>query len=280
METYMPRPRHFRPVALLTDFGHSDAFAGILKGVILSIHPEARIVDLCHGVPSRDIGHGAHVLETSLDYFPKQTIFCTVVDPGVGTSRRAVLVETRDYFLVGPDNGVLWPAAVRNTVKRVIHLTRSRYFLDRVSATFHGRDIFAPVAAHLSAGVDPGAFGPEVSGLIPFNFPEPEPDGNEWILGVRHIDTFGNIGLHLTRERFLAFAEQGFRVRIGQTEITGHYETYGAAPENVPFLVTDSAGFMEIALKNGHAASQFGIGKQDRVVLTAGGKDTISKNIE
>jgi hypothetical protein len=276
----MSRSKVFRPIALLTDFGHTDAFAGILKGVILSIHPAARIVDLCHGVRPQDIGHGAHLLDTSLDYFPKETIFCTVVDPGVGTSRRAVLVETRDYFLVGPDNGVLWPAATRNTIRRVIHLARSRFFLPRVSATFHGRDIFAPVAAHLSAGIDPGEFGPEVSGLTRFNFPEPEPFEDGWIIGVRHIDTFGNIGLNLAREQFLPFAAQGFRVRIGQTEITGHYDTYAAAPEKIPFLVTGSAGFMEIAVKNGHAASQLGIGKKDRVVLTAGGKDTVSENVE
>lgn len=274
----MSRSKVFRPIALLTDFGHTDAFAGILKGVILSIHPAARIVDLCHGVRPQDIGHGAHLLDTSLDYFPKETIFCTVVDPGVGTSRRAVLVETRDYFLVGPDNGVLWPAATRNTIRRVIHLTRSRYFLPRVSATFHGRDIFAPVAAHLSAGIDPGAFGPEVSRLTPFIFPEPDPFEDGLILCIRHIDTFGNIGLNLTWEQFKPFAEQGFVLRINQTAVTRYCRTYAAAPEKDPFLVTGSAGFMEIAVKNGHAASQLGVGKQDPVVLTAGAKKTISEN--
>ncbi len=122
-----------------------------------------------------------------------------------------------------------------------------------------------------------------MSGLTRFDFPEPEPFGAGLILGVRHIDTFGNIGLNLTREQFLPFAAQGFQVCIGQTEITGHYDTYGTAPENVPFLVTDSAGFMEIAVKNGHAASQLGICKQDKVVLTvltAGKKDMISENGE
>ncbi|MFN2435929.1 MAG: S-adenosyl-l-methionine hydroxide adenosyltransferase family protein [Desulfotignum sp.] len=259
----MPYSTVLRPIALLTDFGHTDAFVGILKGVILSIHPEARIVDLCHGVSHQDIGHGAHLLDISLDYFPRGTIFCAVVDPGVGTTRRAVLVETRDYFLVGPDNGMLWPAASRNNICRVIHLTRSRYFLPRVSATFHGRDIFAPVAAHLSAGIDPGAFGPEVSGLTRFAFTEPEPFEDGLILSIRHIDTFGNVGLNLTLEQFMPFVEHGFLMQINQTKINRYYDTYAAAPEKTFFVIADSAGFVEIAIKNGHAASQLDVDKQD-----------------
>ncbi len=270
MKEILPQPTDIGPIALLTDFGHTDAFAGILKGVILSVNPKARIVDLCHGVPPQDIGHGALLLDTSLDYFPGGTIFCAVVDPGVGSSRRAVLVETTDYFLVGPDNGVLWPAASRNKIRRVIHLTKSRYFLSRVSATFHGRDIFAPVAAHLSIGTDPGAFGPVVSGLTPFTFAAPKPFNGGLILTVRHIDTFGNIGLNLPRERFKLFADTGFCLRVNQSDITRYYDTYAAAPEGAPFVVTDSNGFMEIAVKNGHAASQLNVKKQDPVVLTAG----------
>jgi S-adenosylmethionine hydrolase len=275
MEKQMPYSTDLRPIALLTDFGHTDAFVGILKGVILSIHPEARIVDLCHGVSPQDIGHGAYLLDISMDYFPKGTIFCTVVDPGVGTSRRAVLVETRDYFLVGPDNGVLWPAASRNTICRVIHLTRPRYFLPSVSATFHGRDIFAPVAAHLSTGMDPEAFGDQVSHLTPVAFPEPEPFNGGLVLTVRHIDTFGNIGLNLTREQFMPFAKQGFLMRVNQSKITRYLDAYAAAPEKEPFVITDSAGFVEIAVKNGHAASQLDVHKQDPVVLTPGDDENV-----
>ena len=259
----MPHLKDFRPIALLTDFGHTDAFAGILKGVILSIHPQARIVDLCHGVSPQDIGHGAHLLDIALDWFPKGTIFCTVVDPGVGTTRRALLVETSDYFLVGPDNGVLWPAAERNGIRRVIHLTRSQYFLSNVSTTFHVRDIFAPVAAHLSAGIDPGKFGQEVTGLIRFSFPEPEPFNEGLILSIRHIDTFGNICLNITLERFRPFAEQGFLMRVNEVTISRYCEAYAEAPEKDPFVIADSAGFVEIAVKNGHAASQLDVRKLD-----------------
>lgn len=268
----MTQPTDKLPIVLLTDFGHIDAFVGILKGVILSIHPTARIVDLCHEVAPQDIGHGAHLLDISLEYFPKGSIFCAVVDPGVGSSRRAVLVETTDYFLVGPDNGVLWPAAGRNKIRRIIHLTRSRYFLPQVSATFHGRDIFGPVAAHLSTGIDPGAFGPQVSCLTPFAFPEPKPIAGGMILTVRHIDTFGNIGLNLNREQFRRFADKGFCMCVNQADITGYYHSYAAAPEKKPFVVTDSAGFMEIAVKNGHAASWLHVKKNDPVVLTTRGE--------
>ncbi|HSL62059.1 MAG TPA: SAM-dependent chlorinase/fluorinase [Desulfotignum sp.] len=267
----MPQPIDVRPIALLTDFGHTDPFAGVLKGVILSINPRASIVDLCHGVSPRDIAQGALMLETSLNYFPRGTIFCTVVDPGVGSSRRPVLVETEDYFLVGPDNGVLWPAAVKNTIRRVVHLTRFCYFLSPVSATFHGRDIFAPVAAHLSAGTDPSAFGPIVTDPVRLAPAHPKPCENGLILTVRHIDTFGNIGLNLTWERFESFAGQGFCMRVNQTEITGQYGTYAAAPDGQPFVLADSAGFVEIAVKNGHAASQLNVQKNDSVVLTARG---------
>lgn len=267
----MTQPTDNRPIVLLTDFGHTDPFVGILKGVILSIHPKARIVDLCHEVAPQDIGHGAHLLDISLGYFPKGSIFCAVVDPGVGSSRRAVLVETTDYCLVGPDNGVLWPAAGRDKIRRIVHLTQSRYFLPQVSATFHGRDIFAPVSAHLSAGVDPGAFGPQVSRLTPISFKTPEPCENGLILTVRHIDRFGNIGLNLNREQFSSFAEKGFCMRVNQTDVDKYYDTYAAGPEKEAFVVTGSAGFMEIAVKNGHAASQLNVKKNDTVVLTARG---------
>ncbi|MFO7912286.1 MAG: SAM-dependent chlorinase/fluorinase, partial [Desulfotignum sp.] len=181
------------PITLLTDFGDIDPFAGILKGVILSINPKAVIVDLCHKIPPQDIGYGAVMLDTAMDYFPGGTIFCAVVDPGVGSSRRPVLVETSDYFMVGPDNGLLWQAARRNTIKNVVHLTRSRYFLSSISQTFHGRDIFAPVAAHLSAGVLPAAFGDTAQELTRCVPDAPEPVDQGLLLTVRYIAKGVNI---------------------------------------------------------------------------------------
>ncbi len=261
-----------RPIALLTDFGHIDTFVGVLKGVILSINPKAAIVDLCHAVAPRDIAHGAFLLDTSLDYFPKGTIFCVVVDPGVGSSRRAVLVETRDYVMVGPDNGILWQAARRNGIQQAVHLTDPRYFLSSVSATFHGRDMFAPVAAHLSAGMDPASFGPPVRDLISLAAAEPVPVENGLILAVHHIDTFGNICLNLTWERFAPFLSQGFCLTVNHIHITRYCKTYGLAPENKPFVLTSSAGYMEIAVKNADAAAMLNVCRNDQVILTLQGR--------
>jgi S-adenosyl-L-methionine hydrolase (adenosine-forming) len=258
-----------RPIALLTDFGQKDPFVGVLKGVVLSINPGAVIVDLCHGVRPQDIAHAAFLLDTALDYFPAGTIFCTVVDPGVGSSRRPVLVETCDYFLVGPDNGVLCQAAQRNTIKNVVHLTRSRYFLSSVSRTFHGRDVFAPVAAHLSLGTKTAAFGPQISDLTTIAFAEPEPVENGFVLAIRHIDTFGNICLNLSWERFAPFVETGFCLTVNNSEISGYYDTYAMAPENQPFVLTSSWGYIEIAVKNKNAAEMLNVSSNDPVILRA-----------
>jgi len=260
-----------RAIALLTDFGDIDPFAGILKGVILSINPGAVMVDLCHKVPPQDISCGAFMLDAAMDYFPKETIFCAVVDPGVGSSRRAVLVETRDYFMVGPDNGILWLAAQRNTIKNVVHLTRSRYFLSRISPTFHGRDIFAPVAAYLSTGIQPDFLGDPGGELTRLVRDEPEPVENGLILTVRHIDSFGNIGLNLTWDQFKPFLDKGFRLQVNDTIVTGYFQNYASAPAGWPFVLTASTGYMEIAVKNSHAAAMTGISRYDKVVLTVNG---------
>jgi len=264
------------PITLLTDFGDIDPFVGILKGVILSINPGAVIVDLCHKVPPQDIGYGAVMLDTAMDYFPRGTIFCAVVDPGVGSSRRPVLVETSDYFMVGPDNGLLWQAAQRNTIKNVVHLTRSRYFLSCVSATFHGRDIFAPVAARLSTGIQPAAFGEPAQELARCVPDTPEPVDKGLMLTVRSIDTFGNIGLNLTWENFKPYADKGFCLQINDTAITGYYQSYASAPENQPFVLTASTGYMEIAVKNRHAAKLLAVSRQDKILLMEKGSSPSS----
>lgn len=256
------------PIALITDFGDIDPFTGILKGVILSINPGAVIVDLCHKVPPQDISSGAFMLDAAMDYFPGGTIFCAVVDPGVGSSRRAVLVQTRDYFMVGPDNGILWQAAHRNTIKNVVHLNRSCYFLSPVSPTFHGRDIFAPAAAHLSTGRHPCDLGDPGGDLVHLVKNEPEPVENGLVLTVNHIDAFGNIGLNLTGDQFKPFLDRGFCLQVNDTIITGYFQNYASAPEGRPFVLTASTGYMEIAVKNGHAAAITGISRYDTVRLT------------
>src|SRR5262244_337958 len=155
----LPRPPI---VSLLTDFGTRDAFVGIMKGVILGINPAVTLVDLSHDIPPQDVTAGALILRSAAAFFPPGTIHVAVVDPGVGSARRALLVETHNAFFVGPDNGLLSLAAPADTVVRIVHLTNAEYFLAARSHTFHGRDVFAPVAAYLSLGRAPEHFGPAV----------------------------------------------------------------------------------------------------------------------
>src|SRR5262249_29043234 len=167
----LPRPPI---VSLLTDFGTRDAFVGTMKGVILRINPAVTLVDLSHDVPPQDVVAGALVLRSAAAFFPPGTIHVAVVDPGVGSARRALLVETRDAFFVGPDNGLLSLAAPAEAVVRIIQLTNAEYFLEHPSHTFHGRDIFAPTAAHVSLCQAPERFGPAVPTMARLTLPEVE----------------------------------------------------------------------------------------------------------
>jgi len=255
-------------IALVTDFGHKDVFVGILKGVISSISPGASVIDLSHEVAPQDILHGSFFLSVSAVYFPRGTIFCVVVDPGVGSDRRAVLVKTKDYYFVGPDNGVLWQTAAENGIEQIIHLTQPRYFLETVSATFHGRDIFAPVAAHLSLGLEIEKFGDPATSLTPFEFPGPVKQDNCLILTVLHIDTYGNIILNITQDEFDCFMVSDFCLSVNHTCITPFFETYAAAEENTPFVMVSSSGYMEIAVKNKNAAQILGVERLDQITLS------------
>ena len=263
---------HSRPIVLLTDFGLQDAFAGILKGVILSINPHATIVDLSHGVRPQDILHGAFLLLTAQGYFPRGSIFCAVVDPGVGGGRRPVLIKTNQYYFVGPDNGLLWQAAQKNGIQSAVHLTQGAYFLEKISSTFHGRDIFAPIAAHLSLGVEMCKLGSPVNDpvkeLVHLDLPLPEKQENSLILTVLDIDIYGNITLNITQDEFYSFVKDRFCLSAGTARISSCYKAYYQAGEDQPFLLAASSGYMEVAQKNGNAAEQLGIKNLDQVVLS------------
>ena len=264
------------PIVLLTDFGTEDAFVGILKGVILSIHPKARILDLSHGVRPQDIVHGSFLLWSSFRFFPKGSIFCVVVDPGVGTGRRPILVTTRDYGFIGPDNGVMFAAARENHIRSVIHLTRTEYFLPRVSSTFHGRDLFAPVAAHVSLGIPAEQFGASLETMVSLEIPSPEKQGDGLILSVIHVDTFGNLTLNLSAEQFKGFSSKGFvlepsAARSSRLSIQTLCAAYAQGQEGRPFVLESSSGFMEIAIKNGNAAQTLGLNRMDTLILKKAG---------
>src|SRR6266478_233225 len=179
-------------ITLTTDFGTRDWFAGTMKGVILGIHPRAKVVDLTHEIAPGDIWSGAFALNAACHFFPKGTIHVAVVDPGVGSSRRAITVQTTDYIFVGPDNGVLSWALAKQEIKAVHELENVDYFLPDVSATFHGRDVFAPVAAHLSRGVPVRKLGPRLKDFVRLPWPEVARRPGAITGEVIFIDRFGN----------------------------------------------------------------------------------------
>ena len=233
-------------ITLLTDFGTTDYFVGAMKGVILSVNPQAVIVDITHEIPAQDVAAGAFTLLAAYDAFPEGTIHVAVVDPGVGSERRAIVVTAGKHFFVGPDNGIFSYIYDRNPSHQTLHITNERYFRQPVSNTFHGRDIFAPVAAALSTGLDASSLGPPISDPIRF-FKSVQPH-------IIHIDRFGNLITNITRERF----REGMRLLVNGRVISAFRnffgENVGAADE--PFAIWGSAGFLEIAV-NGRSAAEF-----------------------
>jgi S-adenosyl-L-methionine hydrolase (adenosine-forming) len=251
-------------VTLLTDFGERDGFVGIIRGVVLGICPTARLVDLTHDIPPQDVVAGALILQSAVGYFPKRTIHLAVVDPGVGSARRPILVETEDFVLVGPDNGLLSLAAARSTVRRVVHLDRPEYALPQ-SRTFHARDVFAPAAAHHAAGVAVADLGSSVEGFEQVAIPAPRrlDDGIE--AQVIHVDRFGNLVCNVERDDLRDFRDSPLSISIaGMTvgEISSHYS---AVREGKPLALWNSWGRLEIAVRNGSAARQLRARNGDRV---------------
>ena len=228
-----------------------------MKGVIAMRAPGVSVVDLTHGIPPQAVAVGAFVLRASMPYFPLGTVHVAVVDPGVGSERRALCIETRAGCLVGPDNGVLAPAAQAAGVRRVIELTEERFFLTPRSATFHGRDVFAPVAAALASGTSPGALGTERNDFARLDLPSPSSAGDEVRGAVLHVDHFGNLITNIPPALFPATA---FVVRVGDVRIGPVADTYGAVAIGAVVAVVDSFGLLEIAVRDGRASDALGVG--------------------
>jgi S-adenosylmethionine hydrolase len=180
-------------ITLTTDFGLKDPYVAEMKGAILTINPKATIVDLSHGVNKFDVRVGAFMLASATPYFPEGTVHLAVIDPGVGTERRAIVVQTKRSFFVGPDNGVLMLAAKKEGVKQIHQLTNPKFMLPQVSSTFHGRDIFAPAAAYLDQGVQAKEFGPEITDVVTPKFAAVEHRGDVLVGEVLDVDDFGNV---------------------------------------------------------------------------------------
>jgi S-adenosylmethionine hydrolase len=254
-------------IALTTDFGTSDPFVGIMKGVIASRAPEACVVDVTHGIPPQDVLAGALVLRHAAPYFPPQTIHVGVVDPGVGGTRRALCVETASGFLVGPDNGLLSLAAPVREVRRIIHLTEERFFLSPRSTTFDGRDVFAPVAAALAVGVTPSALGPEVPDMQRIDLPPVVAEAHALRGQVIYVDHFGNLVTNVPGEALAALPRQGVSIGIRAARVRGVARSYEAVAPGEPVVVVNSWGLVEIAVRNGSAQASVGAQVGDSVVV-------------
>ena len=246
-------------ITLTTDFGRHDPYVAMMKGVILSINRDARIVDITHQIAAGSIGEGAWILKDSHRYFPSGTVHVAVVDPGVGGRRRPIALVTEDYFFVGPDNGLFWPVIETEGHCDVIRLTDKRYWMTQISATFHGRDIFAPVAAHLSQGVDPFLMGEKIDDPMPLPVPLPRKESNALVGEILRIDHFGNLITNITRDHLDPFLEsKGLTIRIGGLALAKVSTTYSDVSEGQPLALIGSSNALEIAVNGGNAAHDLG----------------------
>lgn len=257
-------------ITLLTDFGTEDTYVGVMKGVIASLCPGATVIDLTHEVPPQDIATGAFLLDVSVDYFPEGTIHVAVVDPGVGTARKPIALRTARGFFVGPDNGIFTLVLQRQKLLQAVCLDNPRYHLSSVSATFHGRDIFAPVAAHLAQGVPLEELGTPLTRLQRLPLPRIRVD---W-LGIRativHIDRFGNAITNLTRADYEAWRTR-WDVKEPVVEVVSGERllpicrTYGDVPHGQPLALFGSSERLEIAVNGGSAAQILHLRRGDTV---------------
>ena len=238
----------------MTDFGTRDYYVGAMKGVILSINPDARIIDITHEIEPQNVISAAFVLSACYRDFPPATIFVCVVDPGVGSKRLAIVIESNGSKFVGPDNGLF--SFVLGSNARVTAIENDKFFRKPISSTFHGRDIFAPVAAHLSLGIDSRELGPEITDAVVLaNIRLNRTNENTLEGSVIHIDHFGNIVTNITAD----MAGDAFQLEIGGRLISNRREFYAGAEPGQPFVVTGSAGFIEISINGGSAADKLDV---------------------
>lgn len=269
-------------ITLTTDFGISDPFVGIMKGVMLSINPSIKFIDISHQVEPQNIIQAYLILSYSYKYFPSGTIHLSVVDPDVGSKRRPILIKSGKYYFIGPDNGIFSfifkndhthfssPLKGEGGV-RVFELTENKFFLPSVSSTFHGRDIFASVAAHLSRGVKPSEFGKPINNPVMLKIPEPSMRGNEIRGEVIYIDRFGNLITNVSLDKFYktvsGLKSKNFNIRIKDLKITHIYKSYSDAEDLKPSSIFNSWRLLEIFIKNSNASRKLGIKRGEKVLI-------------
>lgn len=254
-------------ITLTTDYGNDDHLVGTLKGVILKINPDVTIVDITHRVTPFDLLDGALTIGAAYSYFPPKTIHVVVVDPGVGTDRRPILVSGQNQYFIAPDNGVLSLVYEQEQNVVVRHANVDHYYLQPLSKTFHGRDIFAPVAAWLSKGYQTASMGEEITDYKRFALPRPKDSDGDLKGVVLRIDSFGNLVTNF-REQDLAAQDGGaIKLQVGSQTITRLVETFANGDAGEPIAYFGSTGYLEIAVNKGNASKTLSIGRGTPVVL-------------
>jgi hypothetical protein len=263
-----------RMITLTTDFGLTEHYVGAMKGVIYSINPTAQVVDITNAVQSFDVLDGALAISQAYHCFPKDTVHVVVVDPGVGGARRPIIATIGQYVFVAPDNGVLSLVYEREERVMVRHITSEHYFHHPVSNTFHGRDVFAPVAAYLSKGVDTAKFGEEISDYVRFLAPKPKATAEKaWKGIVLKTDKFGNLVTNVTPKdipQIFDASSNSFKIAVGKAEVTTLRTNYAEGAPGELFAIVGSSGFLEISTNKGAASRAAGADKGSEVTVMIG----------
>lgn len=256
-------------ITLTTDYGTSDVFAAVMKGVILSINPDANVVDITHNVLAHDILDGALAIGSAFKYFPPKTVHVVVVDPGVGTERRPILVAADQHYLIAPDNGVLSSVYEQSESLHVWNLISEHYFRQPLSKTFHGRDIFAPVAAWLTKSWQTSSFGEPITDFVRFSLPKVKVAGDSAKGVVLRVDNFGNLITNITSEQIPALltANGNLSISVGQAKVTKMVQTFAEGVAGEPVALIGSSGYLEISVNRGNAAKTIGAGRGAEVTI-------------
>lgn len=260
-----------RPIiTLTTDFGLKDPYVAEMKAVILSISPNATIVDVTHEIDKFDVRMGAYVLASASRYFPNRTIHVAVVDPGVGTKRRPIIVQTEQASYVGPDNGLLVLAAINQGIKHIYEISNRKLMLSKISATFHGRDVFAPAAAHLTRGISAANFGLEIREISTPDFTRIVRRKNTIVGEVIHVDGFGNIITNLGKKELESMKiKHTANIKLKKTRLKLNFcKAYAEAKKHKPLALLGSHNFLEISINQGNAAELFKIKSGDKVTVS------------
>jgi len=265
-------------VTFLSDFGFSSAYVAQMKGVLHSLFSEVNIIDISHDIPPQDVNAGAFVLKTTIPYMPIGSIHIGVVDPGVGTDRRGIVIVTNKHVFIGPDNGLFLPAARLFGLFRVYEITNETLFQHPVSTTFHGRDIFTSVAGHILKGIPFESIGPEIHDYVDLSFPKPDFEHNKVACEVLFVDDFGNLITCIEGNNFLRkiSTDQNLFIRVGEQRIPIVFaKSYGFVSKNELLITIGSHGYVEISVNQGRADERLNLRKEDKLEIEYYSYDTI-----